>query len=865
VKTVPAPVKDLPKKDAQVPAPASKPGTPKPAAAIPTQPTQQPGARAEPPKTSTLPSLPHSSSLPSRPDVTVPGRYPSDRYGPVRNQEGRREPLSRDAQDPRDNRVPPRETRDYRDGRDLRDPRETRDPRDLRDHRDPRDIRAQDGRADRPVRDVPGPDRRPEPPSRESLRHPDRDWAARGEPPPRWNDHGPSERDRPPRDRLPPSHDGRLPRDNTSATPPLAQARPSASQLGPRESASSQDRGRVNPDDRPDLVNPGRAALINDTRAPPPRPARDEPRERVSSRTQSPRAAERRNAEPIPGDRTRDDRHGRPHHAESHPSNRDGHGPPSHLPGRERPLDRDNDRTMPDRARERSFQEPSSSRHPDADHGRLNHQDPNYGRLNPVAGSEIPSGPRGRGRDAARVSSVNGPPHRPDDHIPAAETHRAPTPERQPPTGPSGSRTSRRGRGHDANPTMTPTAPASVPPAATVIHPERAGRIDSPGPSRTPAQAPPSSSPAPSAGVHPDRLGQIGGQPPTRPASRANLAPLQTPDRHAPAPTGSGPPAPRPSVPDVASVSASDHLGGRTTPTGPASSVDRSRNRSERLMRGIQDTISGGSNRRSGPRGHIAGSDAQVLAGGSPVTTPVQERHDPMRRDFGPDRAPPASGPASTTPREPRGPPLDDFHGSTGRDGDRNYRREHRSDRSGRPSRRSSRERSPERDRDSKTQRDYRERRPEGPGAPLNDSRDADRERPIPPSLPPPPRRPVREPNSANMEPLGGLNNRDPNREPLGGARDSRHRGDSRGEPRGEGRGEGRGEIRGEGRGDGGGRAPEEWAGPGRGGRGGGGPRDSGFRPGDERRDQREDRGRKRRSDEGVGSLGSEREKRQRR
>ncbi|GJC78092.1 hypothetical protein ColLi_00930 [Colletotrichum liriopes] len=93
---------------------------------------------------------------------------------------------------------------------------------------------------------------------------------------------------------------------------------------------------------------------------------------------------------------------------------------------------------------------------------------------------------------------------------------------------------------------------------------------------------------------------------------------------------------------------------------------------------------------RGAARGSIAGSDAQVLTGASPVSTPTQERPDPIVRQ---DRV------------QTNG----DDHPRSEHD---RSRREHRSER-GRHSRRGSRERerSPDREREAKEPREHRDRR----------------------------------------------------------------------------------------------------------------------------------------------------------
>ncbi|TPX11988.1 uncharacterized protein E0L32_007291 [Thyridium curvatum] len=785
----PAPAEKDPKRlDAATPATSSRPSTPKPSPAT----TNHVPGRPETSRTSGLTSLPHPSSLPNRPDVPAPGRgFGSDRFGPGRNQD-RRETAPRDVPEPRE--------RNHRDSRDPREPNHPRDLRDGRDFRTPEAVRS---------RDSSGPDRRTtESASRDPPRHSERDRSSRNDSTPRRQDPQPPERDsRTSRDRQSGAGRGqdRTPaRDVPTATPSTGPA----SQQAPQDPSVNPERARlIATNDRPDFLNPARAALFNDSRSAPTRGPREESKDRASSRGQSPKASDGRSTETPISDRVRDGRQSRPAQNDPQGANRDGQNEGGNATPKDRSAENSNDRANTDRG----FRG-QGPRQQESDHGRLSHQDPNYGRLNPIqsVADNIPSGPRGRGRDSNRMSSMNAPP-RPDARFSNPETPRAPSPDRQPPSGPSSSR-GRRGRGgqYESNPNPQSPAAGTASPSAG-LHPDRARHLNNvPAPphgSGNFAPPPPNSS----VGVHPDRLNQIAPPPPPPPPpphpSRNSLP------QHS-SPMTSGPPGPRGQPGNLPATPGGDHRGNHSTPTGPSPSNERTRNRGERMIRGIQDTISGGGGRRgAGHRGQIAGSDAQVLTGGSPVTTPVFERSDPMRRDPGPDR-PPA--------------------GPNGEDHERGGRRDHRSDRSGRPSRRSSRERSPDRDREAKPHREHRDRRsdvsaaPAGPGATTTSNSTADR-------------RPGRESSGANRD-APPIANRDPNREPLGGGRESRQRG--------------------EGRGDGGpGRPAEEWSGNGRGTRGGGGPRG-----GDEqRRDGREDRGRKRRSEDGAGLMGNDREKRQRR
>ncbi len=172
-------------------------------------------------------------------------------------------------------------------------------------------------------------------------------------------------------------------------------------------------------------------------------------------------------------------------------------------------------------------------------------------------------------------------------------------PERPLPTGPS--RHGRRTRGGQYDNAVSPTTnipPPPPPPPAAGPRPDRMTQINAPS-------APQPSFIGPPEDIHPDRLKQISGQvpppppppPPPSGPSRLALAPLQTSDRLPSAPASHN------SLPNTP--------GGQQAPTGPSSTNDRMRDRGERIMRGIQNTISGGSSRRGSGRGHIAGSDAR--------------------------------------------------------------------------------------------------------------------------------------------------------------------------------------------------------------------------------------------------------------
>ncbi|KAK2057478.1 THO complex subunit 2 [Colletotrichum caudatum] len=807
---------------------SSKPSTPKPAAAIPTQGNAN---HRDASKSTPTPTGPDRSahSLPKRPDVPIPGHYGRTHFTP--------------------DTLPDR--RDQREPREPRGPRDTRESRDPRDHRDPRDT-SRDPRFPEPSRpergrDFANQDRRgPDAQSREPSRLSEKDWPPRQDTLPPRRDQGAHERDnRPSRDRPAPTNgrnaeSGRLSREPVTATsppqstqnppedPPVNPARlaliqgdqpdrPSRSERPPRSSETDRRSGRVprgqeprgSDQDRADILNPERAALMGESRPDPSaRPARDDPRDRGAPRTHSPRRSGRFNPD-VPGDAGRDDRHGRSHHSDHRSSGRDVHGEPlASNPRTDRTIDREGDRFGPDKGRE-AFLGPNRTLEPD--HSRTAHQDQNYGRLNPIQSvvtNDVPLGPRGRGRGAARGGPMGTPTSRSDARFP--HNTDSPTPEeRYPPTGPASGR-GRRNQ-YESNASVNPP-PAMTPTQAT--HPDRT-RTMNPVPTGTPT--PSSGGPTLAPGIHPDRLAQIApppppsGQPPSH--SRPSLPPINTPDRSSGG-QGSNSRTPTGSYPGPTDGA----------PSGPFSN-DRGRSGgSRRQLAGINSTLQQAqanmpdSNRASSMRGRgvargsIAGSDAQVLTGASPVSTPTQERPDPIRQDR-------VQANGDEQPRSEH---------------DRS-RRENRSER-GRHSRRGSRERerSPDRERDTKEPREHRERRS---GTQSRSSTREDRE----------PRRSGRELSSSTRDPHINAPH-SVSRESMGGSREPRHRSD-----RGEG-GRGEGSL--------GGRS-EDWGGSARG-TSRTGPREGGSRPTDDRREPREDRGRKRRSEDAVG-LSNDREKRQRR
>ncbi|KAK4218515.1 THO complex subunit 2 [Rhypophila decipiens] len=694
--------------------------TPQP---IPSAPASAPGGRSETNnRFTTLPpgghGLPNRPELPRRPDVPIPSSISADRYGSTRHDRPPQPPRDgrdyRDAREPRDHREP------HPHPAHARDVREPYPPRDGRDHRAPEPLRPE-----RP-REFPGPDRRPEPDLRESGRLSRGDMGRPAELPPRWNEPAPPpEREsRQTRERAP-SGQSRESRDNREHAAPAPPPPPPAAKEAPVP-ALNPDRARLLAEPKP-TINPARAALIdNNIREPPSREhssrstPRDQGRERPP-RTESPRPPVTDDHATPSGpqaDKAREERHGRHRHSDYHASSRDGRADsaPS-QPRQDRNAERENGRAA---ALRDAISGPPAGRGAEADLGRPSQQDPNYGRLNAIQSvvdiptGPAPLGPRGRGRNTARVSSVNSlPPRQDGGRFQGPEPTRAPSPDRAPPTGPSAQRPPRRGQ-FDNN-SVNSTLPNVPPPAqSTGVHPERLRQINNhqappTGPSAS--SAPPSAPTAP--GIHPDRLNQIAAVPqPSSPAPHSR-PPMNTPDRPSMSAPNTGPRQGPHGTPNTEF----------STPTGPASSNERMRPGGNRQLRAIQNTLdkvtsgdrSGG--RMSRARPNLAGSDAQILAGQSPVGTPVHERSDPMRdssrREMSSDRAQRGTEPIQVVgdSRDPRGNANGDEY-STSRDHERSSRRDHhRSDRSNRPSRRSSRERSPGPSRENKEPRDYRERR----------------------------------------------------------------------------------------------------------------------------------------------------------
>ncbi|KAI1210828.1 uncharacterized protein F4807DRAFT_40347 [Annulohypoxylon truncatum] len=760
---------------------------------VPTAPAPAPGPRVEPSRPSTLAPAP---GLPSRPEVPFPAHFTHDKFGQITT-----------SAHPRDHREP-RDTRDPREPRGPRDSRDVRDPRDSRDQRSfsrPDDSRAVRGRDPQVI------DRRaPESIPREPLRS-ERDRPPHRPDSTRRNESNPPDRDgRTPRDRpAPPSSVNRGPETTRPQRDSSVPAKPMLPppQPEPQGPTVNPDRARLINADRPDErsgVNPARAALIGDVR-PTGRQLRDESRDRNGSRPVSPRRSDRPDSRS--GDLSRDDRSGRPHRVDHQPRDHWTESLPSTGPKGGRFNDHEGDRGMPDRSREpMAFQGPPLSARGEPEHGRLNNQDPDYGRLSSIPSigdtANPPEGPRGRGRTSARAPA-NPLPGQPDPRFSSSGPHRPPSPDRHhPPTGPASSRP-RRGQpggqySHGNGPAASPGTTSSP-----GIHPERLRQLN-PGASGVPASSSQSSyaAPAPSpVPVHPDRMGQIApSSSGPHQGGRSALPPLQTSDRP-PIPVNSGHRQPSGNHPMGPGPEAANIM---SAPTGPSSSNERARTGGRRQLSGINNILSGGSPtvRTRGSRTNLAGSDAQVLTGASPHTTPVHERPDPN---------------ILSNERSMNGSER------SGRNDHERGRRDHsNADRSLRSSRRSSRDHTPERDQRPKDHRDYRERKSNT--GPPNHGREGEME---------PPRRSGRDPAVMGRELLPPGSRGDLMGNGRDGPRESRHRGD----------GGGRHDDYGRGRGGGG---------------AGGGPRG-----GDDRRESRgDDRGRKRRSDE-YGGPGSE--KRQRR
>lgn len=776
-----------------------RPATPKPFA--PTPAANAPlGSRTDSPRppltASRLGAAPHG--LPTRPDVPMPGRNLRQSQIPDRP------PIPRDSRDPRDS-VP------TRDVKEIREPR--RDPRELaREPREPRDPT----RLER--RDVHDADRRAiESMTREAGRLSERDSSNRSETSARRAEPSHERDSRPSRDRQISGRDSRGSREHVapSSQPQLPVARsapPAEPPINPHRAAL------LEADDKPEIANSHRAALMQE-----PRTAhsgwspRDAGRERTSSRASSPRRDDK-TVHISSESHGREERHGRRSGTAAEPL-------PQFPRLTEQP--RDLGHLSGERSRDTSHQGPSTLSQ--SNRSRTSQQDPNFGRLSGNSAMDnAPQSFRGRGsRSSASTSSMPTAP-RSDTQMPPPEIPRAPSPARQPPTEPSSA------RGRRTQPSQLDQSQVGgegLPTSSIGMHPDRIRQFESIGQIAPPPPPPPSGGPSSRA--------------------RSNLPPIHTNDR---VQTPTGPSTLRHGPGSLPNTPVRESSAPQSAPTGPAAAQDRhNKSGARRQLSAIQSSLA--ANRRDDGRNKrlsMPDSDAQILTGASPVSTPVQERLDPIRRNPMPDFAQVGIDDSAIRSREASrsGAPTEDFSTNRLGESDRGGRREHR-DRGERSSRHGGRERSPRGERDPRDPRgiDNRERHDRRPPLPpgLNDfNRDRD------PNLEPiQPRRVARDPmtNSTARDTVPSVG-----REPSMSGRDLRHRGS--GDVRAD---NGRGEN---GRLDGAnsGRFGEEW----RGGRGGSmrglpreareGPRDGGMgRLGGE--DRRESRGddrttsRKRRSD----------------
>ncbi|KAG6366287.1 hypothetical protein INS49_000463 [Diaporthe citri] len=104
-----------------------------------------------------------------------------------------------------------------------------------------------------------------------------------------------------------------------------------------------------------------------------------------------------------------------------------------------------------------------------------------------------------------------------------------------------------------------------------------------------------------------------------------------------------------------------------SAPTGPSANKERQRGSIRRQLEKLQDNITPGNKRDSDhrrPRQSMPDSDAQILTGASPVSTPVQERPDPIRRNVTQDRPAPGNDVSGLPLRDSRSDVHEDFSGS---------------------------------------------------------------------------------------------------------------------------------------------------------------------------------------------------------
>ncbi|RKF55435.1 THO complex subunit 2 [Golovinomyces cichoracearum] len=461
--------------------------------------------------------------------------------------------------------------------RDLRD----RHPSRHGDRRDTRDLRNQDPRSiERPTRlgdrtrDFSSERRNTESSSREFVR-PDRERTRLEPSVNRWTE---SQRESGDRIGNPRAEAGRLSRE----MPP------------PRNMAAIQDRAAGNTSDRmqlnterQELINPERAALISgendNTRSNTPRRGREDT-ERASPGPKSPKRSIS-----IPDtnfDQVWNDRSSRAPEAynNSQRGRKEDNKPP--LTGSQ-------DRSG---ASERSPFTLSTNL-PNftlADHGRLNINtrqpiDPNFGRLNTTPPSpDIPSGPRDvwnlRGN---RMSNTPQPRH--DNRVPV-ENIRPPTPDRQPPTGPSGRQARRDGSTSQTDTSVAssiplPTTPLALSPIPS-IHPDRLKSLGTsiiqpnPAHQNTPVHTTPP--------IHPDRLRVLGESSQTLPSPSSQSRP------QLPFTPNSGPPSGPKGSQTATSGPGSNGL---AAPTGPASAIERAARGPRRQLAGINTMLQSNSDR----------------------------------------------------------------------------------------------------------------------------------------------------------------------------------------------------------------------------------------------------------------------------
>ncbi|KAF7877167.1 hypothetical protein EAF04_000852 [Stromatinia cepivora] len=579
--------------------------------------TPNPTPASIPPRPDLQRNMPANHNLPNRPDAPIPGRQMMDRH-PARNED------RRDIRDPRLTELVRDRTRDR--GRDF-------SPADRRGmDTQQRDFRTND-RAPNNERDRPRTDSNP-----------------------RWN----AESGRDSTDRAPsngyrtPDNGGRLSREAAIPSPKASVA----SDRGPGPAINPERLALVN-SERQELINPDRAALISGgnepSRSDSPRRPRDDARDRPSRQNSPP--PRRHDSEKDHQHPRRDDRSNRnaPIDSQNTPRGRaDEVAPPPAGPRGERPA---NDRVPPpERSRDTSsFQQSQPPPRPvDPDHGRLNRSqvDPNFGRLNQQP--DIPSGPRDRNRGNNRMT--NAPQGRRDGrsvNAPVVDIPRPPSPDKQPPTGPSGGRHSRRLGPGQIEPTASahtvlPTVPVVSTPTSGV-HPDRLKHLG-PQASQPPVQAPPVVSAA-SSGMHPDRIRSFGGQ-----TAAANIPPSHQDNARSrptapPLQTQVAPLGPK----SQAQNSPVSRMNG--APTGPASSNERA------PRGGRQPNLINNINRMLEETKHPQGQERRGRRQGGQPQTPISGPPTPILPPPPPPGPPPAQ--ARDSGRDLINPARADLIGNT--------------------------------------------------------------------------------------------------------------------------------------------------------------------------------------------------------